>query len=404
LNKFQSKHVFCPNGFAEAWQNTIFGQINRFYFYLVLEKKIFLMSLQELLRGQSFTQTPLVGLDVDSQFIFPNQDHSSNGWWTRSVSSRSSTPYAPIDPIQDVLSRYHFMELSQTRSVYSEHPLNMNKIIIEKIVRMTLPTNPSVQTFLRQLKLYFYIRSSNPSEKTGERSLILPLKGLLQIHRKLLLDAPSDQEASWTPISVVNTEWTFVDHDDPNEKYNRLIFSPLKILPTDSSNSVNTYEVRIRFEPELPPNRSAYRYFVRGSDRQVQGNTTVLYPAMSVYLTTCPDNSESCRNLLIEVVSSLINIADQSGVYRDTEYDGAVSRVLSALPELRSNSSNKQGDFDVSDIRRELQAVRDVLSQNRTSTHNFAEWAGQINIAELSRLRKENEELRKQINRLELSK
>lgn len=351
------------------------------------------MSLQELLRGQSFSQTT----PADSQFIFSNQDQSKSSQdWTRSVSLRNSTPSAPINPIQDVLSRYHFMGLSQTRSAYSEHPFNTNKIIIEKIVHMTLPTNPSVQTFLRQLKLYFYIRSNS----TG----ILPLKGLLQIHRKLLLDAPSDQESSWTPISIVNTEWAFVDNDDPNEKYNRLIFSPLKVSPTDSSNGINTYEIRIRFEPELPPNRSAYRYFVRGSDRQVQGNTTILYPAMSVYLTTCPDDSESCRNLLIEVVSSLINIADQSGVYRDTEYDGAVSRVLPALAELRTNSSNKHGDIDVSDIRRELQAVRDALSQNRSSTHNFAEWAGQINIAELSRLRKENEELRKHINRLELSK
>src|SRR5690606_31149644 len=120
---------------------------------------------------------------------------------------------------------------------------------------------------------------------------------------------------------------------------------PLKILPTDNSNGINTYEIRIRFEPELPTNRSSYRYFTRGSDRQIQGNATIIYPAMSVYLTTCPDDSQTCRNLLIEVISSLINIADQSGVYRETEYDGAVSRVLSALPELRNNQKENSNEI-----------------------------------------------------------
>lgn len=353
------------------------------------------MSLQELLSGRSFIsnnldRTPVVGLDVDSQFIFPNND------WTKSVSSsHSSLPSTPVDPLQDVLSRYHFMGLSQTRSVYSEHALNMNKIIVEKIIRMTLPTNPNVHTFLRQLKLYFYIKSTNPTDK------IIPLKGSLQIHRKLIIDAPPENEASWTPISIVNTEWTFVDNDDPNEKYNRLIFSPLKILPTDNSNGINTYEIRIRFEPELPTNRSSYRYFTRGSDRQIQGNATIIYPAMSVYLTTCPDDSQTCRNLLIEVISSLINIADQSGVYRETEYDGAVSRVLSALPELRNNQKENSNE-----ILRELQSVKSAISQriepDNGHVRSFIELAGQINVTELSRLRKENEQLRKQVNRLAL--
>jgi hypothetical protein len=321
---------------------------------------------------------------------FPSTRSSySNSFSTNQFNTLTSSP----DNMSEVLSRYHFMGMTQTRNAYSEYSLGSSSIRIEKIVRITVPSNPEVSTYLRQLKLYFYL--------TDSRGKIVPLKGTIQLDRRLNLGSSND-ESSWMPVSVSNVEWSFMENEDPNERYNRLLFSPLKIEPSHIQDGVNIYEIRIRFEPEIPIGRSL-KIYTRGSDKQQMGNIEIYHPAMSVYFTTCPHDPDYRHNLLLEVISSLIGMADKSGVYNNTEYNGAPSKILAAIPQLRvPNDIKKQLTENQSGFQTVMDKLNELLDRQPNSS-NFTSWAGQINIDEISRLRTENAHLRQQLSHMELN-
>ena len=319
----------------------------------------------------------LVGLNLPSGQFFTSDPFNSEEFGVNAPSNMT-----------EVLSRYHFMGVTQTRSFYSEYSLSPSNILrLEKVVQIIIPSNPEVSSFLRQLKLYFYM--------TDGRGKIVPLKGVIQMDRR--------GENNWIPVSVSNVEWSFVENEDQNERYNRLLFSPLKIEPSQSENGVNTYEIRIQFEPEIPMGR-AIKLYTKGSDKQQIGNVEVYHPAMSVYFTTCPQDSDYCHNLLLEVISSLIGIADKSGIYNNTEYNGAASKVLAAIPHLRVTSDvRKQLVDNQSNWQSTMDKLNDMIDR-QPQVLNFSNWAGQINMNEISRLRNENTHLRQQLSQMELNR
>jgi hypothetical protein len=214
--------------------------------------------------------------------------------------------------LTDVLSRYHFIDTPQNQNFYNQ--VNINPELFEKIVKITAP---DVNVFLRQLKLYFYM--------TDSWDRIIPLRGIIHLDYR-------NSNNQWIPISVSNVEWTF------NERYNQLIFSPLKIEPFQENN----YEARIRFIPQISSNQPI-KFFM-------------IDPEMTVYVTTCPQNVNDCHNYILKTVSSLLEIADKSGIYNNTEYNGAVGKILPYL---------KEGDL--------------------------SRWENQVNMNEMLWLRAENE-------------
>lgn len=281
--------------------------------------------------------------------------------------------------INDVLSRYHFIDISQSRSYYSEYNYNPSLIInIDKIIKVTIPSHPEVITYIRQLKLYYYLTDNNNN--------IIPLKGILKIERYT--------NNEWVMISVSNIEWIFVDNNDLNDRYNKLLFTPLEIEPTETQNGINIYEIKIHFEPEIPKSKSI-KIYTKGSDKQINANIETFYPAMSIYLTTSPLDQNTSNNLLLEIINTLLGIADKSGIYDNTEYNGAPQKIISVLPHLR-NINN-------SDFQSLLQKLDSIIGKHDQSD-DFISWANKTNFEELSRLRNENHHLKQQLSNLTFNK
>jgi len=223
-----------------------------------------------------------------------------------------------MDKLNDILSRYNFIEITNNRSSYTTINLQ-GKIVLDGTFKLSIPKGDNF-VCLRQVRVYFFVKSEGD----------IPLKGLLNLSQKV--------NNNWVPIVSTVVTFSIRKNHDLNESCQVITFSPLHLIKDENNIGTDDYEIQINIIPDVTMN--TYSALVKGLDRVDNGKETILHPSMSLFYTIRPNNYQEGIKNLFEIITILLSLADKAGIYKNTNFYGCPQQIIDFLSSFDVGSSN----------------------------------------------------------------